>query len=1101
MKRSTLAVALVLVSASATASPRPHVDPLRKGFEAPPQSARPRAWWHWMNGNISAKGAKLDLAWMKRIGLGGVQLIEGDLGTPVIVPKRVGYLSPEWKAALAVSVATADRLGLEFAISSAPGWSATGGPWVKPVDAMKKLVWSETDVEGGATSIALPRPTATTGPYQDVPRAAIDAGAVGERQPEFYSDSVVLAFPAAPCASLAKPEIRFSEGRAAGGVLLDGRYATDIALHPDARGEAWVRYTYPSAVHIRSATIGLPTPVGFGAPTPPEARIEASDDGVRFRLVAQLPASASPVRAIAFPEVTARYFRLLLTVPTGAAGGPPTAPGVVAFLPPPAPSVFRLSELSLSGTERVDRAPEKAGFATVADYRTIDTGSPATKGVAPTSVLDLTTLLRPDGTLDWTAPAGRWRILRMGSSLIGHRNGPAPADATGLEVDKLSAPRVAAYLDTYFGLYRTAVGSTMFGRRGIRALLADSIEAGPQNWTDTMLADFTRLRGYDPRPWLPALTGEIVGDAAASDRFLFDFRRTISDLVAVHYETVAAKAHALGLVTYSEALEDHRPQLGDDLQMRSFADVPTGAMWQFAAGEQGRPTLIADAKGAASAAHLYGRPVAAAESFTAFGAPYAFSPRDLKAAADKEFSLGINRVLIHTSPHQPLTDGEAPGVALAPFLGQYFSRNETWAESAKPWIDYLSRSSFLLQQGRPHADILYFYGEDAPITALYGDSGSPSDIPAGYDYDYANLPVLQHRITVADGALVTPEGVRYALIALGEGSSRMSLATVRRLGALVAQGATLAGPRPLSDPGLADDPIAWRKAVDALWGSDRNVGRGHVYADLASALRDRAIAPDWSGATRDIAVLHRTIDDGQVYFVSNQSAESGMRELSFRVAGYVPELWHADTGKVEAAAFKPDGERTNVQVPLDAGDAVFVVFRRRLAIPVLPAAPEATIERLDGNWSLAFQSNRGGHAAPVVTELGSWTASSDDRIRYFSGAATYTRTLAITPEQLRPGQRRVLDLGDVRELADVAINGRAVATLWKPPFRLDVTDALHAGRNTIAVTVTNLWVNRLIGDGHHAGPSVTTTTGQTYRADAPLRPSGLLGPVTLRSAP
>ena len=1057
-----------------------------------------------MNGNISADGAKLDLAWMKAIGLGGVQLVEGDLGTPRIVPKRVVFLSAPWKDALRASVSTAERLGLEFAISTAPGWSATGGPWVAPADAMQKLVWSDLVVDGGSRLTApLPHPPISTGPYQDVPLSAVDLAASGRAQPSFYRDGVVLAFPISPAAALPEPLVDASMALTGDAALRDDLYANSVPLKPSPTGKAWVRYAYPKAVTVRRVRVGLAAPVGFGAAPPGEVALEASDDGIRFRPVSTLPASTAPVRTASFPPVTAQWFRLVLTVPAPT-GAPPLAAGVILPFPPPAAPVFQLSEFSLSADTGVSRAPEKAGFSTVPDYRAIDTGSAAIEGIAPKTVLDVTSHLRPDGRLDWTPPPGRWKILRLGTSLTGHRNGPAPAEATGLEVDKLSPRRVAAYLDTYLGLYRDTVGAEMIGRRGIRALLADSIESGPQNWTDTMIADFTRLRGYDPRPWLPALTGEIVGDAAASDRFLYDFRRTVSDLLAAgQFATIAAKAKAAGLITYSEALEDHRPQLGDDLDMRSFADVPTGAMWQFPAGGQPRSTLVADAKGAASVAHLYGRPIAAAETFTSFGAPYAAAPRDLKATADEAFSLGINRLLIHTSPHQPLTGGQLPGMTLAPYLGQYFSRNETWAGSARSWIDYLSRSSFLLQQGRPHADVLYFYGEEAPITALFGDSGMPAGIPVGYDFDFVNARALRERITVDDGALTTPAGNRYALVLLGGSSRAMTLATVKRLEKLVRQGATVAGPKPDGDPSNGDDPAAWRRAVDQLWGSSSPISRhgaGFVYPDLESALRGRHQTPDWIADTSDIAVLHRSLERGELYFVSERGNAGGLRHLSFRATGVSAKILHADTGRVEQAGYRRDGDRTVVDVPLDAGDAVFVLLRPNTDGPPRRASEKSvatTLAKLDTNWTLQFQQERGAPLTPIAANIGSWTSSPNAAIRYFSGVATYTRMLNLEAGSLGADHRLLLDLGDVRELADVEINGRSFTTLWKPPFRLDVTDALHPGQNQITVKITNLWVNRLIGDAQPGAEHVTQTDGPTYRADAPLRPSGLLGPVKL----
>lgn len=265
--------------------------------------------------------------------------------------------------------------------------------------------------------------------------------------------------------------------------------------------------------------------------------------------------------------------------------------------------------------------------------------------------------------------------LRIQPHRASERSGTG--ESTGLEVDNLDPSAVRTYAETYLGLYRDALGSDL-AAKGLNALLSDSIEAGAQNWTPALIDEFRRPRGYDPVPWFPALTGTVVESAERTDRFLWDYRRTISELLTrSHYAVLAAVAREHGLKCYSEALEGHRPQLGDDLAMRAAADVPMGAIWTTPRGQKSRQTFVADLQGAASVAHVHGKPLVAAETFTAFGAPWAFAPSDLKATADIAFALGVNRIMIHTSPHQPLTKLK-PGMSLAPLLGQYFSRNETW---------------------------------------------------------------------------------------------------------------------------------------------------------------------------------------------------------------------------------------------------------------------------------------------------------------------------------------------------------------------------------------------------------------------------------------
>src|SRR5579871_6130110 len=538
-----------------------------------------------------------------------------------------------------------------------------------------------------------------------------------------------------PCAIAAAPRCRRSlsgcgcVGRAvslssAGQVsyaqMTDGRFGVGSALPASGSDRsAWVQYCYRDSQTVRAVTIGLPGPRGFATPAPPLVTLSSSDDGTHFRTVTDLTASSSPVRAASFPAVQGRCYRLTIHPDAngGIVGFRGVAPGAVGQASVAPAMTYPLTEFVLYAGSRVNAFDQQAGFAAAPDYYALKT-APAAAGsvVSPERVVDLTGKLQPDGTLDWNAPPGSdWVLLRMGYSLTGHRNGPASQEATGLEVDKLDARAEERYLQTYLQMYQQTLGGEAKAHELLKGLLTDSIESGPQNWTDDLLQQFQRLRGYDPRPWLPTLTGVIVGDASDSDRFLWDFRRTVAQLLSQsYYGTIAAFAHSHRLSVDSEALEDHRPQLGDDMEMRSHADVPMGAMWTFPEDGAPQPTYLADLKGAASVAHVYGRPFVGAESMTASGWPWAYAPGDLRRIADLELALGVTRFMIHESTHQPFTQDHLPGLSLSPMLGLNFNRNDTWADQATPWVTYLARNCYLLQQGTYAADIAYFYGEEAP---------------------------------------------------------------------------------------------------------------------------------------------------------------------------------------------------------------------------------------------------------------------------------------------------------------------------------------------------------------------------------------------------
>lgn len=1111
LKRSVMTIAALLASSATLAqsgTPTPASDPLLDGFRNPPDSARPRTWWHWLNGNITEDGIVKDLTWMKRVGLGGVQTFDASLMTPQIVDKRLAYMTPEWRHAFQLAARTADTLGLEFAIAGSPGWSETGGPWVPPADGMKKLVWSETDLVGGRrVTTKLAPPPSVSGPFQALPfedPLAAFEGKSGRQPPQFYADVAVLAYPivelAAGARATATPTINGAPAPAG-----------DIALvHGKPGAPALLTLDYAAPVTIRSAALfvrGALPPFGDAEFLP----VLEAQTAAGWQRVASVPLGTVPT-TVSFAPVTARSFRFVFAPntapPTVGLGAP--APGVVmdgvfpgqGAAPPP----IRVGHVALSAAARVDRFEAKAGFATVGDYYALSTAVPDEAGFDPKQVIDLTGKMRPDGTLDWTPPAGRWRVLRLGSSLLGTTNHPATPEATGLEVDKYDASAVSRYVDTYLGNYRAAVGPDLIGKAGVRALVTDSFEAGDANWTPRLAEQFKRLRGYDLTPWLPALTGTVVGSRAQSDAFLYDYRRTLADLMASeHYGTVARVAHANGLKVYGEALENGRPALGNDIALRAHADVPMAAMWTFPSETQPRPTLIGDVRGAASVAHLYGQNLVAAESFTSAFAPWAFAPADLKHVADFEFVNGINRPVIHTSVHQP-TDDKLPGLSLAIF-GQYFNRHDSWAELARPWIDYLARTSFMLQQGSNVADVAYFFGEEAPLTQLYAQAPL-ADVPVTHGYDFVDADALIGQLSVADGELVARSGARYRVLYLGGTSRRMTLPVLKRIAALVEAGATVIGDAPVGSPSLPDDRGTYESIVRRLWGPTlvTRVGQGRVVAgrDIEAALRQIALAPDFSFAKpkpdSDVPFLHRQLADGDAYFVVNRHARREAIEAHFRVTGRVPELWHADTGQSTPVSYRIEQGQTIIPLDLAAEDAVFVVFRTPSRRPsaALPTPPRAIVRTIEGPWSVAFQPGRGAPASIALATLAPLETQRDPALRYFSGIASYTTSVTVSGTAAR---HQTLDLGRVGDIAEVRVNGRLVGTAWHAPYQVDVGAALKPGKNRIEIRVANTWVNRLVGDAQPGAAKHSWTAMPTYRADAPLRPSGLIGPVTLTSEP
>ena len=1105
--------AAIAGAGEAGARTRVHKASIEAEFQSPPKSARPRVYWNWLDGNIARDGIRLDLEWMKSTGLGGVEMFDGSMDSPLVAPHRVLSLSPEWHAEVTYASAEAKRLGLEFGMAASPGWSETGGPWVKPQAAMKKVVWSEVRVSGGQMTITLTAPPAVPGPFQDIPlHHRRKAWTPPEAEAPFYRDVAVLAFRTPPGdvdLNTLNPQVTYSDGTLDTAKLHDGDLTGAVALAvPQPGRPTWVRYAFDQPRTMHALTYAGPLAGRFT--TGPSGRIEASDNDNAWRTVITLTGggqSPAPERTFAFPTTTARYFRVVFD----------QGPAAAASSAPP----FDISELAFVPGARVNAYEDKAGFGLDPEYETLRTADiDAAEAIPRTGVLDLTSELRADGTLNWTPPQGEWTVLRIGYSLTGTVNHPASPEATGLEVDKLSADHVRDHLNAYLGPFVHTPGLSL--------IATDSWEAGVQNWTEDMILQFKARRGYDPTPFLPVLTGRVVDSAETSDRFLWDYRRTIADLIADnHYGEIATFAHTHGLTYIAEAPGASWPTLADGLQAKGRVDIPMGEFWAMPFG--GQPAayqgvrsdeFLADILETASAAHIYGKPIVAAEALTSSMPLWRSTPWSLKWVADKYMAMGANRLTLHTSPLQPGT-GHKPGLTLGPF-GQFFTRNETWADMAGPFFTYLSRSSYLLQQGRPSADILYFYGEGAPSGAPYREGLSPI-VPEGYAFDYINADALLRLVSVDNGKIVLSSGARYSLLILPPTLDRMTLPLAKKIRELVAGGAIVIGPKPQGSPSLSSNNAEVRDVVAQVWGqadgysiTSNTYGKGKVYwgASPAEVLEHEGPAPDFTvqGAKvgSEVVFAHRHLDrDVDIYFVSNQTDKTLSIAATFRAAGRLPELWRADTGSRTALPFRSDAGRTTIPLTLAPYDAIFVVFRRPTH-QVSRSTPPTTITpltSLTGSWRLSFPADWGAPRAVTLPALTSWSDNANSGVKYFSGTATYEKRLHAPRTWFKPGTRMVLDLGEVKEVAEVLVNGRSAGVAWKPPYTVDITDALRPGDNRLEIKVANLWLNRIVGDQQPGVEDAYTFASpvsgggflpvKPIDKDTPLLPSGLLGPVTL----
>jgi hypothetical protein len=790
------------------------------------------------------------------------------------------------------------------------------------------------------------------------------------------------------------------------------------------------------------------------------------------------------------------------------------------------------------------------------------------------AVVDLTEQMAPDGRLSWDAPVGNWTILRIGHTAGGQENSAAPKSGTGLECDKLSREALDAFWAGGVQPVLDKLGPQ--ASKAFNNLHIDSYEKGRTNWTPRMREEFLKRRGYDPIPFLPTLTGRIIGSSEITERFLWDWRRTIADLYADNYfGHFADRCRQLGLIMSNEPYGGVGTPF-ESLQVAAKADLPMGEFWVRQGGIGGSVKI------AASSGRTRGLQIIGAEAFTATSenSRWLAHPGALKGYGDEAWSWGINCLILHCYAHQPWPETIVPGMTMGPF-GTQFGRTNTWWEQSKPWFTYIARGQHLLQSGKPTTDVLAFGGEAAPSKPPNLDEIKTK----GYDYDSCGTDLIG-KLTVRDGQVVTPAGSTYKLLVLPK-SPWMTPTVAGYVRDLVKAGAAVLGSKPTQSPSLTGFPACddeLKQIADTVWNSKNpRVFSGMPVEEVMAKLDVSPDCVDVAGG-KTPSFTHRSIDDAEVWFVANPDTSAYTGTLSFRIAGRVPELWDAETGRIiDAPRWRTNKGRTEVALDLTSSSSVFVVFRRptkelgsvvqsmtapatklpviaevvmadqkpvmraweggnyqitgadgaarAVTVPALPAALP-----VDGPWQVTFQAKRGAPASATLPQLASLSNHSDPGIRHFSGQATYHKTIDIPAELLVAGHELYLDLGEVAVIAEVTLNGKDMGTLWRAPFRVNITASAKPGANELVVRVTDLWVNRLIGDatpdskkkdGQKAtdknqrdGGKVTTpwpgwlATGvipadyakttfvawSHWKADDILLPAGLIGPVVLRPA-
>jgi hypothetical protein len=725
-------------------------------------------------------------------------------------------------------------------------------------------------------------------------------------------------------------------------------------------------------------------------------------------------------------------------------------------------------------------------------------GKPGEQDADTKNVLDLTGKLAADGTLDWKPTAGDWEVFRFGYTIGDHAHVSTGSEGwNGYALD--------VYSVTAFENYWNKIVEPLIDDAGplagktLKYLHTDSWEIELANWTPNFPADFRERNGYDLTPWLPVLAGRIVNSREASDRFLFDYRKTLGDLaIDHHYRLFRDQAHKHGTLIHPESGGPHEVPI-DAQRCLGWDDAPMSEFWAWSWEHRIGDSNRFFVKQPASAAHTYGHKLVFAEGFTSIGPNWQESIwSDLKPCFDKALCEGMNVLVWHAFVCSPDETG-IPGQQYLP--GTHLNPKVTWWNKSAPFFSYINRSQWMMQQGHFAADVLYYYGDHVPNFAQIKAS-DPAHIGPGYDYDVITAEALIERARVVDGRIVLPDGMSYRVLVLPD-RREISLAVLKKIKELAEAGATIVGPKPergetLADKSATDAEI--KKIANSLW-------KGKVISNRSArkVLLDAGVVPDCQFLAKgDFDYIHRNDGDTDIYFVAHRTNTTASSTVAFRVTGKVPEIWNAVTGEhTYAAAYEEQHGRTYVPLNFAPCGSWFVVFRepsrQHPATAAVNSITPLAVQDISSHWTVRFDPKWGGPATAQFGKLVSWTSRPEPGIQYYSGTAVYEKSFNWKPAVTPPATSRLyLDLGNVHEIAGIKINGKSCGIVWSPPWRVDISDAIKSGENKLDIEVVNLWANRVIGDARSPeGKQYTRTNIRNLTATNFLIESGLLGPVRI----
>lgn len=1055
-------------------------------FKNPPSSSKVHAWWHWVQGSISKDGITKDLECMKAQGIAEATIINvGLINNKTYLVPQVKFDTEAWYDMFGWALTEAKRLGITIGVHNCDGWSSSGGPWITPEKSMKMFTWSNTIIKGGKTvSMQLERPFS---------------------RDDFYEDVAVVAFPSSITINSfqkAKPTILLKDSTKAH-VLADGNPVSIVKVD---RGNA---ITFQFNTEFEANKICLLPRKEFTWSSPKDFEmsyvLSSSSNGKDFEQLLEFKVKGlNEMKQIEIPATKSKYYKLTIK----------------DFGYTDSWLALTLAEVELlkkdespSYNPSIQFHQEKTVMVKAGDKNSFEDIGLFKGGVNQSKVLDISNKMDANGMLHWNVPAGNWKIIRFGYTTTGAINAPATKEGEGLECDKMDSNAIAFHFSQFPQKLIDKAGD-MTGNT-FKFLLIDSWECAFQNWTQSFPHEFEARRGYKITPFIPALCGEMVTDAATTEAFLFDFRTTIADLIENnYYKKFNSLCHKNKLEMHAEVIYGGPgyPPL-DVLKTNQYADMP---MFEFWTGTNGKTTTVeynasknVTLEFLASATLFNNKKVLGSEAYTGT-AHYSESPAELKPFGDRAYCSGINQLIVHSYVHQP-TD-IAGGMTLGGFAS-HFNRNNSWFNFAGSWMYYQARIQYMLQQGQMQADVLYYVGDQLP---QYLEADNAVNVPNGYQIHVANYDILKNKIVIKNGKL-TFGNVTFSLLTLPENMG-MELATLVRLEELVKAGLVVYGPKPtklLSMYGVKNNGFRFNQLIDTIWGKvdgvsvkEHNYGKGKIYwgESMKTVLDKIKLKPDFETFATDTSTFlytHRALGNKDIYFVFNQRDKENIRDLYFRSVNTSVKEYNPRDGSITPIIFsKTTDGRTKVPFTFEPRESRIFVFEKGDGKEIKPSAGSKEVTEItDFKGTLNFDTRGYGKIDPInITSLQSLTDFEDTDIKYFSGFAHYNINFKAPVSYLNKGGKVLLDLGQIGVTASVKLNGKLLGTVWYANTQFDVS-ALLKEENNLQVTVGNEYRNRIIGDFVEFGKLKniwTTSPVQDYLdKDKPLKPSGLIGPIQL----